>query len=230
MKRWLVLLAAALLIGSVKVVYTAQVFDMPSRNGVIALLDASKEVQICTAVVVHKNKAPAALEYLALTAKHCVTGGVPAMAKLMAGDPRTLKWIGDIRVLHRYTDRDLALFAFTNERDLPNTWGIAEISPRLPVPGEVIWGAGIVYWGVQTPQLILISSGVWTDTPAPDRGEMTYMAMLPVTSGQSGGPVFVDGKVFGLMTAGYHPGPAPDGNILSPWTGITLIGEVGVNE
>lgn len=225
MRKWMVLLAAALLIGSVKVVYTAEVTPPPSTDGVISLLDMTKSMQVCTAVVVHEYDKEFAGEFLALTAKHCVTAGMPATSKLTAGDPRTLKWIGEIKVVHRYSDRDLALIAFSNERDLVNTWGAAEVSPRPPKAGETIWGAGIVYWSREDPQVIFTSPGVWTGLRLREKGEKTYLAVLPVTSGQSGGPAYVDGKVFGLLTSGYIAG-APSGKILSPWTGITVLGEM----
>lgn len=230
MKKWMIVLAAALLIGSVEVVYTAEVTPPPSTDGVISLLDMTKSMQVCTAVVIreakqHPDHPPSPNAYLALTAKHCVTGGPPATAKLHAGDPRTLKWIGAIKVIHRYSDRDMALITFENERDLVNTWGTAEVSPRPPKAGETVWGAGIVYWSREDPQVIFTSPGVWTGLLLREKGEKTYLAVLPVTSGQSGGPAFVDGKVFGLLTSGYIAGPS-DGSILSPWSGITVLGEM----
>jgi len=226
MKRWLVLLAAALLIGSVKVVYTADVLPMPSTDGVISLLDMNKQMQVCTAVVIQEAKVKDALTvYLALTAKHCITGGTPAQAKLHAGDPGTLKWIGAIKVVHRYEDRDMAIFTFENERELENTWGVAEVSTRPPTAGEVIWAAGIWYWSPQDPQVIAVSSGVWTGIPMKDGDELTYLAVLPVTSGHSGGPVFVDGKVFGILTAGYVA-EQPGEPVLTPWSGITVLGDI----
>jgi len=207
MKRWLVLLAAALLIGSVKVVYTADVLPMPSTDGVISLLDMNKQMQVCTAVVIQEAKLKDALTtYLALTAKHCVTGGMPAQAKLHAGDPGTLKWIGAITIVHRYENRDLAIFTFENERELENTWGVAD-------------------WRPQDPQVIAVSAGVGTGITMKDSDELTYLAVLPVTSGHSGGPVFVDGKVFGILTAGYVA-EQPGEPVLTPWSGITVLGDI----
>jgi len=145
---------------------------------------------------------------IALTATHCWN----ARNDLIAVDPITAEVYGPLGFIK--TDSDVTWVSYP--RPATPVY-IYPISPRCPERGEEIWSLGLGRWYSSWPMIVLYNYGRYIGSPVAKGREV--LTTTPASRGMSGGPVFVAGRVFGIITSGYRI----DEMVSSTWSGVTLL-------